>query len=121
MAIQATVAHDYMAFYREAVAEREAASYPPFARLVNIVVSGESLEDVRLRTQEVADALQALPDAAVLGPAQCAIERVQNRWRRHVLVKLSPDADATPVAELMKSIAFKKASAIIDVDPYSLV
>jgi len=121
MAIQATVAHDYLAFFREAVAEREAASYPPFARLVNIVVSGESLEEVRARTQDVADALQALPNAAVLGPAQCAIERVQHRWRRHVLVKLGPEDDATPVADLIKPIAFKKAMAMIDVDPYSLI
>jgi len=114
--------HDYEGFYRVELEQRRQAGYPPFKRLVNILVTGENREDVVGLSAMVAQKLKlSLLDAEILGPVDCPIEKIQNLWRRHVLVKLSPDADVLPIHCALDGLKAAKARIVIDVDPASLV
>jgi primosomal protein N' (replication factor Y) len=121
VAVVCAKTHDFLSFYRATRQEREEALYPPFTRLVNLVFSGEDLEQVRSASDEAGRMLQELPDAMVLGPVECAIERIQGRWRRHILVKLPLDAHVQEIGTLLKEQQHKNVLLTIDVDPYSLV
>ena len=121
VALVAAETHDYEHLYREVRLERELAEYPPYRRLVNLVISGINIAEVRTVSQAVADRLRTVPDAEVLGPANAAVERVKERWRRHVLVKLPPGADVTPIGEALDDLALGKTQLMIDVDPQSLM
>ncbi|HZH98771.1 MAG TPA: primosomal protein N' [Fimbriimonadaceae bacterium] len=114
--------HDYVRFYEETKAERGEAGYPPFKRLVNLVLSSENLQATVRASDELGVALTQ-EDLTVLGPADCAIERLQGRWRRHLLVKLPPDEDAAAVSRASEPVAtaHPKLSFVLDVDPYSLL
>lgn len=121
-AIRAAQAHDYEGLVRQLWRERAPLGYPPFGRLVNVVFTGPVRQDVvgvsavagqRLRTQ--------LPGWAILGPADCPIERIQNQFRRHIVLKSLPDTDPTPIATVLDAVESPGVRIVIDVDPYSMV
>ncbi|MBI5706903.1 MAG: primosomal protein N' [Armatimonadetes bacterium] len=121
-AIVCAQGHDYLSFYEQVRAEREEAGYPPFVRLVNFVVSSEDQDKTIASAKEVAKRVRsALPEAAVLGPADCALERLNGKWRRHLVVKLDPDASLTPLEQALKGFAQEGVTLVVDVDPQSLM
>ncbi|MEZ4422788.1 MAG: primosomal protein N' [Gemmatimonadota bacterium] len=91
--IQAALRHDYEGFARQELAERRSAAYPPFVRLVNVVVSSPD----QARAAEAAEHLAARilarlargPSSTVrlTGPAPSPIERLHGRWRWHFLLR----------------------------------
>lgn len=113
--------HDYVGYYENLRAERDEAGYPPFRRLVNVVLSGESREAVLAASHEAATRLRRMRGAETLGPVACAVERTMNRWRHHALVKLPPGASPLPVAEALLGFEPKGVTITIDVDPYQMM
>ncbi len=114
--------HDFDAFYREMIEERREVGYPPFRRLINIIITGPNRQHVVQAASVAGQRLKnELEGAEILGPAPCLIERVQKLWRRHVLVKLMPDAPLPPVGELLEGLNTREMRVAIDVDPSSLL
>lgn len=115
--------HDFLAFFEILKTERRQAGYPPFRRLVNIVLSGENSASVEKAAEEVRTLLEPFEgeDFKILGPVECAIERLQNRWRRHLLLKLTAGQDVSAIRSAIGRYAAKGVQCIIDVDPYSLM
>ncbi|MCA1997619.1 MAG: primosomal protein N' [Armatimonadetes bacterium] len=121
-AVTAAAEHDYLSLYENLKSEREAVRYPPFARLVNVLVTSEDASLAREVSAKAARLLRGVPEATVLGPADCALERIQRRYRRHVLVKLLPEARPTGVREALQGLEAPAAVQVtVDVDPYSMV
>lgn len=121
LAIQAARTHDFEAFFAAIIEERRDAAYPPFRRLVNILFSGEDRLAVKRASEEVADKLAALPAFELLGPVDCALERLQNRWRRHILLKSEPGQSLAELKAYLHEVSFKGVQMVVDVDPNSLV
>ena len=97
--------HDYVGYYETLRQERDEAGYPPFRRLVNVVVSGEDRAAVERTVKEAAVRLARHREFETLGPVACAVERAANRWRHHVLVKLPPEASPRPVLQALEGLA----------------
>lgn len=121
VSVRTAQTHNYLSFYEQLRAERQAAKYPPFRRLVNIVLSGPSSPAVIAAAHQVGDRLRSNPDLDVLGPVDCVLERLKERWRQHLLVKLPPDSTPAPVGEALLGFAPKQVQIVVDVDPYSLM
>jgi primosomal protein N' (replication factor Y) len=119
-AIVAASKHEYVPFYEVLKQERREAGYPPFRRLVNVVLSGENQKAVEVQTQAAADRLRAVPGIQVLGPVDCAVERTFGKWRRHILVKLPPYESAAPIAAALRGFEPEDIQIVIDVDPYAM-
>ncbi|MBL8978790.1 MAG: primosomal protein N' [Gemmatimonadetes bacterium] len=89
--------HDAEGFLAGLLSERREPPYPPLASLVNLLVSGETETAVADGAARVAGwcrdlvAAQQLP-VSVLGPAPCALGRIQSRWRWHVVLRGEGDA-----------------------------
>jgi len=106
-AVRCAVTHDYHAFVREELSGRRTPPYPPNVRLANVVVSGVN-EDAtaRLATRAVAWlhgllASHPSPGVTVIGPAPCPVERVNQRWRWHLLLKGDRPAELGRVARYL--------------------
>jgi primosomal protein N' (replication factor Y) (superfamily II helicase) len=92
-AITCALEHDFVGFAARELEARREPRYPPFCRLINVVVSG--LDEVA--TQEGAERTaawvrglleaQGLDQVEVTGPAPCAIDRIRGRWRWHLLLR----------------------------------
>lgn len=121
IAIESARDHDYERLFGELILERRAAGYPPFKRLVNVLISGEDISHVRALSLQVAQASALVDGTEVLGPVDAAIERLAGRWRRHVLIKLDPKADLVPLGQALAPIKAKDCVVAVDVDPYSLL
>ena len=61
------------------------------------------------------------PDGRLLGPTDCALERLQGKWRRHMVLKLPPTADVDFIRERLKEVVFPDIQIVVDVDPQSLI
>jgi len=84
--------HDAAGFLAEELAVRQSPPYPPTRSLINLVISGETEVQVADAAAQVAEWCAGLLtigrlDAEVLGPAPCALARIKNRWRWHVVVR----------------------------------
>ena len=96
-AVACALEHDFVGFAEREMEARKSPTYPPFARLVNVVISG--LEETA--TQEAAVAAgewmsgllvaRGMKNVEMVGPAPCAIDRIRGRWRWHFLLR-SPSA-----------------------------
>lgn len=133
--IRAVAQHDRSIFTEHDLAQRREALYPPFVRLVNILVWAKDAGRARDYIDRIARDLKALwrvqaPEAIsaggvpqVLGPASCVIERAKDRYRFHLLVKspvgyhVSEDIDAC----LHEAGTVPGVSVSVDVDAYDLM
>ncbi len=92
-AIRRALEHDYIGFAERELDERREPAYPPHTRLANVVVSGtaevpvqEAAEELARWTRRAIGKLGAR-GVGLLGPAPCAIDRIRDRWRWHLLLR----------------------------------
>jgi primosomal protein N' len=63
--------------------------------------------------------LQKVDGLTILGPADCPLERLNGKWRRHLLIKHEGLLDA--ISEALQDLEEKGVTMIVDVDAYSLM
>jgi primosomal protein N' (replication factor Y) len=121
-------AHDAEGFLGAETVARRSPSYPPHTALIQVILSGESQQDVMAIATSLADwsersIARSELSILLLGPAPCPIERIRERWRAHIILK-------GPSAELSRWIrtaaprlgASRRGVRIaIDRDPTSLL
>ncbi len=112
--------HDYLEFYKGTLLERQQANYPPFCRLINIVLSGENYPTVSHASFDLAVSIEGMPGIEVLGPVDAPLERIQNQWRRHLLLKVPNDFGFGPLRKKIEAFKPKNVHVSIDVDAYNL-
>ncbi len=127
--------HDFAGFYKEELEYRRELDYPPFSRLVLIEFRGASESEVTLHVNKFSEFL--LPKAgswfSVLGPADAAIPRIKNLYRKHLVIKNFKSTDPAGIkmrAALQLARQQYAASPlgknravqmIIDVDPQGMM
>lgn len=112
--------HDFLGFYASVMPEREQAGYPPFRRLVNIVLSGEDYPTVNEASYQAAILVEGMPGVEVLGPVDAPLARLQNRWRRHMILKLKPDFTIGDLGRKFLPFRPKNVMVVVDVDAYGM-
>ena len=85
---------DYASFYQTEIQSREDFDYPPFSKIIRIILSSKnqfraerSAQEIAMRLNDVVDKHQISEPLAVLGPCPCVIERLQEWYRFQILVK----------------------------------
>ncbi len=126
-----SIAHDFVAFAGIEMESRKSPLYPPYCRLVNIVVSGLDEGATQEGAQRAADWLaglirrQGISDVEIVGPAPAPIERIRDRWRWHVLLRATRPARLGQVcryfAERFRIGGSGDLRLAIDRDPVALL
>ena len=129
------LSHDFPGFYREELEFRRELDYPPFSRIVLIEFRGEKETEVHHHAKKFAELL--VPSSgkyySVLGPADAAISKIKNRFRKHILIKNFKATD--PAGTHLRSVlmrarqhydgsALGKSRSVqmtIDVDPQGMM
>jgi primosomal protein N' (replication factor Y) len=87
------------------LAERKAFRYPPFFRLITIVLRGKHEDVVEEAASVYADKLrEKLGNARVLGPVIPPVTRVYNMHNRQVILKIEAAAALAPVRGLIEDV-----------------
>jgi primosomal protein N' (replication factor Y) len=125
-AIRFAAKHDYIGFAARELADRKTSGYPPFSRLVRILVEGEDAKKTAEKAGRIASALSTLAGegfAQVLGPVSAPIPRIRGRSRYHLVIKLPPNAGTRAVLNALPERQSRREglSVSIDVDPINML
>lgn len=124
-AVTRACSFDTRGFLDSELTMRERMSYPPFTRLVRVMVEGEDNEFSEQRARTLAESLRARANVfSVLGPALAPLARVRGRWRWQILLKcVSDDAlqSARDALIALEARSDARARVLVDVDPYSML
>jgi len=131
--IESSKNQDFIEFFNHEAPFRKALMYPPYARMVQIKISGNDLSKVKNQAIALAHALESMIESdkdvketvQVLGPIEAAIQRISSRYRWQILLK-SPSASL--LNRLVRSMLShpdikpgKNLTIAVDVDPYYLM
>ncbi|MBL0968656.1 MAG: primosomal protein N' [Brevundimonas sp.] len=121
--LQALAAGDRDAFVEAEMAEREAASLPPYGRLAALILSSENAMAVEKTARELAEAIPNAERLEVYGPADAPLALVRGRRRKRLLVRADRDVDLQGFLRVWLSRVKVPASVRlnVDVDPYSFL
>lgn len=115
--------NDYNGLYDIEIENRKMLKYPPFGRIVNIVLSSLDEEYLKVEAGKFRKLIH-LDGLDIFGPIPCAIARVKNRFRYQIFIK----GDRRLLAQFKKGLYQKiqetknnKLRITIDVDPINLM
>lgn len=121
--MQALIEGNRDAFLEREGAMRERTGYPPYGRLVGIIVSGPNPSQVQATCRNLAQAHPARDGVQVFGPAPAPLALLRGKHRVRFLVKAARgQAVQDYVAEWLARVKVPNAVRVaVDVDPYSFL
>lgn len=121
--LQCVKHHDYLRFYNEEMKTRKLAAYPPYVHLVSILIQGKDEYMVDQSSKQIKAYLQKqLQSMAILGPANSMIYRMQDIYRKRIMIKFTNSKQLYPVLEKMSDFYNKKGNkvhVVCDFNPYN--
>ena len=93
-ALETAKEQNYESFYTTEIQSREDYDYPPFSKIIRIILSSKnsyraerSAQEIAMRLKDVIDKMQISEPLAVLGPGACVIEKLHEWYRFQILIK----------------------------------
>ncbi|MDU1889929.1 MAG: primosomal protein N' [Dysgonomonas sp.] len=117
--------NDYETFYQAQLEERKLFRYPPFFRLISIVLRSRDERILEEAAKQFTQSLKQSFGDRVLGPSKPPVSRVQSLYIRNILLKIENTASIQKIREAIYSHqttvssnpAFKSVLLHYDVDP----
>ena len=123
--IQQVLNNDYKQMFVTQMQERHTFRYPPYVRLVNIVVKHRDPYCNNDAAADIAQRLRVLFGERVLGPNEPPVGRIQNWYIKHVLMKIETSVHietakkliAETIVTVKTNKRFQSVQIYCDVDP----
>jgi len=124
--IQQVIDGDYERMLTLQFNERKKFHYPPFNRLIRIMVIDSDIEKVKKASQWIANVLLQSQTGQILGPVFPTVARVRSRYRMQILIKLPSDGSRSRAKQIINKTLdrfdlvalFRSCRVNLDVDPY---
>ncbi|TDM03972.1 primosomal protein N' [Macrococcus carouselicus] len=127
-AIQYAKNNDYTGFYKEEMNYRRIGKYPPYYYLVNLIFSHTDMKEVLLESKHIHQTLlhHLSPSSYVLGPAPCAIARINNQYRFQIIIKFKSEPELLQALTYLDDYYYEKFvknkfNLSIDINPQMLM
>lgn len=119
--------NDYKGMANEELAERKRFDYPPFSRIIEILVKHKEKD----KSSQIAKILSIeikknLPAGMVLGPEEPLISKIRNEYLQHIIIKIERDKiNLSYLKEFLNNSAttvrsrkeFRSGKIVFNVDP----
>ncbi len=124
--VQAATGHDYDRFFQAEISLRRAMHYPPYRRLVNLILASNSLQKAGAAAERLAQILAdlraACTDVEILGPARAPLSTLRGKKRYQILVKGKHAGVLNRIvregqAAFERTRGFSGVDLTVDVDP----
>lgn len=116
---------DYEGFFNDELPKREELFYPPFSRLIKLLIVGKDEKKTRERAEEIADSLRAEFEkesegrTEALGPAAAMIPHWRELYRFVILIKTN---ELDRVRNLIRAKGLNwRDDVTIDIDPIDIL
>ena len=119
------VEYDYAGFYENEISLRAAMAFPPFSKIVRVLVSGEEdkkcLETLKTAYFALEALYQANPDKFLFFTKMKApIKRIQNKFRYQVLMRLSDPSILPQIYEICAAARTRDTLISVEENPTNL-
>lgn len=126
--IKAALTDKDNSFYKQEISIREKRNYPPFCRLLNIIISSENEKKAAARSRELSNFLEQYSDKYLekLGEAPAPLSKIRKKYRRQIILKFKSMRNREYIIQLIEK-KFMEANnndsveIRIDVDPYKML
>ena len=119
------IRNDYRAMFNTQCEERRLFKYPPYFRMIQIVLRHRDPNILNQAAAKMATDLRAIFNNRVLGPNVPPVSRIQNMFIKHILLKFEVEASPEKAKKIVNEISshiisdprFKSLWVNLDVDP----
>jgi primosomal protein N' (replication factor Y) len=119
------VENDYETMYKTQIAERQMYKYPPYYRLMNLILKHKHKPVVDKAAEALANQLRAILGDRVLGPQEPPVGRVQNQYLTRIMLKFEKGHSPSHVKQLVNDAVnnilsqqqWRYVTLQVDVDP----
>ena len=116
---------DTKKYYNILLADRLELDYPPFSKIIRIILKGKDLKEVKKSMNPIIDFVNK-NNFTVLGPTLAPIEKINNFYRYHMIIKSSKPFGFQDLYLKNKKLdkflsKLKRIRYQIDIDPLSLL
>ena len=123
--ISCVINNDYKGLYDTQITERKLFTYPPFCRLINIVLKGKDERLLNEASSAFANSLRHSFHDNILGPTKPVVGRIQSLYIRTIMIKADNQASPQKIREAIKyyqqhvlsKSEFRSVMVYYDVDP----
>ena len=126
--IRFTQTDDYIGFAKFELESRKSLLYPPFGKLLRIVLSSNIESVVPVEAKRLVKTIERFEikdgeTLTILGPIPCPIEKIRGDYRWHILIKANKSNSLVRILTALKKM-FKKdkrVKIIYDLDPQDML
>ena len=121
---------DYESFYKNEIEAREMLDYPPYSKMIRIILSSKnefraekSALEIEMHLSDYIKKLSLNENLIVLGPAPCVIERIKEEYRFNIIIKNKiDDLGHKTILRFLKSIKLPSdIKMVVDIDPSDIL
>ncbi len=117
--------YDYAGFYKNEVSLREAMAFPPFSKIVRVLISGEDDKKTLEALRGVFFGLKALYDKneekfLFFDKMRAPIKRIQNKYRYQVLMRLNDSSLLPQIYEICAAERTRDVLVSVEENPANL-
>ncbi len=121
---------DYDSFFENEIEIREAFDYPPFSKIIRVILSSDnnfraekSAMEIAMRLKEWIDKQSLTERLIVMGPAPCVLEKIRGEYRFNLIIKNKLDEKGHNIilSFLRKIILPNDIKMVVDVDPSDIL
>ncbi len=117
--------YDYSGFYEHEIAMRAATAFPPFAKIVRVLVSGENEKETLETLREVYTRLQDIyakhtDKFLFFNKMHAPIKKIQNKFRYQVLMRLTDGSVLKEVYAVCAEAKKKNVFVYVEENPSNL-
>lgn len=120
---------NYIDFYENEILYRQRMGYPPFCDIVCILVSGDDEKSAENEVNNIGEIIKDVQKRCdgiikILGPAAAPIQRIKNKYRFRILLKVKTAESFLPILKIINDeheASRSKNTLVIDVNPSSMI
>ncbi len=119
------ISYDYEGFYRNEISRRAATAFPPFSKIVRVLVSGEDEKKTLEALKTVYFGLKELYEAQTekflfFDRMKAPIKRIENKFRYQVLIRLAENSVLPDIYDVCVAARSRDALVSVEENPVNL-
>ena len=125
--IQMATNYQSKKFYNLNLESRKSLQYPPFVRLIRFLFQSTDIKQCIASAHKIYKLLKIDFAHFIIGPLPCPIERLSNKSRYHILLKIKPEKLKSSLVKIKNiqdrksQLINNKVSLLIDIDSISVL
>jgi primosomal protein N' (replication factor Y) len=120
--------YDYMGFYEKELNLRKVTNFPPFSKIVRILVSGEKERKTVEFLQEFYDRIKLVKEQnksafIYLEAMKSPVKRIKNKFRYQILMRLTQEKEKQILEEIFfikSQLQKREITCFVEIDPQNL-